>query len=412
MTPPRRGVRTPAFRLLIAATIATFSGYVLLLPVVPLWAVRGGAGEVAAGATTSVFMLTTVLTQLAMPWILDRGGYRWTMAVGSLLLGLPAPLYPLTTDLATLLALSGARGIGFGMATVAGTALAARLVPPQQIGRATGYYGLAVGLSNLVFLSSGVWIALNVGFAAVFWFACVGPLLGAVAAVGVWLTGGDGAPAGTRGRGDGARAEGPADARTWLLLAAPLAVMLAVAVASNSLVTFLAIPLERVPAVATVALLAYGVFSAAGRGVAGVLGDRAGRAALLTPAVAACALGCAAIAWALWAAVPGWSGPGAAGTVLVVAGAALFGAGFGAAQNDTVTVMLRRSGPRGYGTASAAWNIGYDAGTGVGALALGVVAQGLGHGPAFALSALVAAVCLPTALRLGRRGRDETAGAR
>ncbi|MBX9390989.1 MFS transporter, partial [Streptomonospora halotolerans] len=190
---PHQGLRGWGFRLLVLASVLSFSGYVLLLPVVPLWAARGGAGELGAGATTAVFMGTTVLTQLAMPWLLDHGGYRWTFAVGALLLGAPAPLLAAATDLGPLLAVSALRGVGFGMVTVVGSALAARLVPPEQIGRAAGYYGMAVGLPHVLLLSGGVWAALNLGFEAVFWAAGAAPVAGALAAAGIWLLAGSGA---------------------------------------------------------------------------------------------------------------------------------------------------------------------------------------------------------------------------
>ncbi|MFC4562142.1 MFS transporter [Nocardiopsis mangrovi] len=399
------GLTGRAFRLLVLATVATFSGYLLLLPVVPLWAARGGAGEVGAGATTAVFMLTTVVTQLAMPWLLDRGGYRWTFPAGALVLGLPAPLFLLTTDLWPLIAVSAVRGIGFGMITVVGAALAARLVPPDQIGRATGYYGFAVGIPNVVLLPFGVWLALNAGFAPVFWIAALGPALGAVAAAGIWLAAGDGT-----GRSPGAGVRRAATAATrgdrgrhLLSLAAPLLLMLVAAIASSAVVTFLAIPLERAAPVAAAALLGYGMASVATRWVAGTLSDRHGRPVLLVPSVLAVIAGMALAAAAVWPAGGGWAGPGAAGAVAVVAGAVLFGAGFGAVQNDTITVMFRRSGPPRYGTASAAWNIGIDGGTGAGALGLGIVIQALGYGPGFALTALAMALCLPAAVRVARR---------
>ncbi|PSK97191.1 putative MFS family arabinose efflux permease [Murinocardiopsis flavida] len=401
--PRTSGLRGRAFTLLILATVGSFAGYVLLLPIVPLWATRGGAGELGAGATTSVFMLTTVLTQLAMPWLLEHGGYRWTFAAGALLLAVPTPLFLLTADLGPLLAVSAVRGVGFGMFSVVGAALAARLVPTAEIGRAAGYYGLAVGLPNQLFLFSGVWLALNAGFGPVFWIATVAPVLGAAAAVGVWLTGGSGVGAAERGdpaTGGGAHPTGP---RLWLALAAPLVVMLALAAASSGIVTFLAIPLERAAWLASAALLGYGTAAVLFRWLAGALNDRAGRPVLLVPAAVAAAVGMALSAWAIWPAGAAWEGPGAAAGFAVVAGATLFGAGFGAAQNDTLVVMFRRSGPGGYGTASAAWNIGYDGGTGAGALALGLLAQSFGYGPAFLSSGLVVVACLPTALLLARR---------
>jgi predicted MFS family arabinose efflux permease len=73
--------------------------------------------------------------------------------------------------------------------------------------------------------------------------------------------------------------------------------------------------------------------------------------------------------------------------VAVLAAMALFGAGFGATQNASMTLMLNRVGPSGYGTVSAIWNLAYDAGIGVGAFGFGVVAARTGYPPAFALTA-------------------------
>ncbi|MBB4933804.1 MFS family permease [Lipingzhangella halophila] len=392
------GLGGRAFRLLMLATVTSFCGYVLLLPLVPLWATRGGAGELGAGLTTATFMLTTVLIQLAMPWLLNHGGYRWTFPVGALLLGGPAPLMILTMDLTALIALSAVRGVGFGMVTVAGTALAARLVRPNQIGRAAGYYGLAGGLPNLVFLPTGVWLALNIGFEAAFWTAAVGPVIGAVAAFGIWLCAGDGRPEAASGAADERSAQG----RRAATLPVPLLLMLIAAVASSAFTTFLAIPLEHASWVAVAALLAYSALMLAGRWTAGWLSDRDGRPVLLVSGMVSAAAGMALAAWAVWPAHAGWTGPGPAGAALVIAGAALFGAGFGATQNDTVVVLFRRAGPAGYGTASAAWNIGYDAGTGVGALGLGLALQYLGYGWGFSLTAAALVVCLPVATSLAR----------
>ncbi|RCV55869.1 MFS transporter [Marinitenerispora sediminis] len=405
------GLRGRAFRLLVLATVASFCGYVLLLPVVPMWAARGGAGALGAGATTSVFMLTTVATQVAMPWLLDRGGYRRTFPAGALLLGLPTPLYAVTADLGPLIAVSAVRGVGFGMVSVVGAALAVRMVRPDQVGRASGAYGLAVGLPNLVYLASGVWLALQVGFTAVFWIAAVTPLAGAVVAVVLWRVGGDGMPQ-EEAPSAGADAEpAPEDRRRILAaLVAPLTVMLVLAAASSGVVTFLAIPLEETPRVATAALLGYSVAQLAVRGAAGALADRRGRPVALLPSVVGAVAGLALTAWALWPLdTAGSTGStGAAGAVAVVVGASLFGAGFGGAQNDTLVAMFRRAGRRGYGTASAAWNIGYDAGTGAGAVVLGLTVQSLGYGPAFAAAAAASAVVL--SLPVVRRGARPAPG--
>ncbi|HYH30966.1 MAG TPA: MFS transporter, partial [Pseudonocardia sp.] len=66
-------------------------------------------------------------------------------------------------------------------------------------------------------------------------------------------------------------------------------------------------------------------------------------------------------------------------------------------QNDALTGLFAAFGSGGYGSASAAWNISYDAGTGVGALGLGAVAEPFGYSAAFGAAAALLCVSLPVA---------------
>ncbi|MQA17460.1 MAG: MFS transporter [Pseudonocardiaceae bacterium] len=104
------------------------------------------------------------------------------VVAGMLLLGLPAPLYLLSSAVGPLLAVSLVRGLGFGMLTVAGSALVAELVVPGQRGRASGRYGVSVGIPQLVLLPAGVGVVDVVGFGAVFWLAAALPAVGALVA--------------------------------------------------------------------------------------------------------------------------------------------------------------------------------------------------------------------------------------
>ncbi|GAB3720803.1 MFS transporter [Nocardiopsis oceani] len=400
------GIRGRGFALLILATAVGLCGFAAVLPLVPLWASRGGAGEFGAGSTTAAFMLTTVITQLGMPWLLDRaGGYLWAFPVGSLVMGLPMPLFALTTALGPLVAISAVRGVGFGMVTVAGTALAARLVAKEQVGRATGFYGLAVGLPQIVILPGGVALALNIGFDTAFWFTGICGVLAAVLSSGIWFA--DGGRNRSALRGADPVGRGPTDAQEALrgvglmiALGGPLIIMLVVSSAASAVVTFLAIPLEQAAWLVSALLAAYALTLVTGRWTAGVMYDRYRCTVLLLPGVAGAVTGMGLLTAGLW--INGGEAPGIGVALLVLGGTALFGLGFGAVQNETVTVMLGRAGPTGYGRASAVWNIGYDAGTGVGAIGLGLVIQLMGYGPAFAVVAVSLAAVLPLALNRKR----------
>jgi MFS family permease len=81
----------------------------------------------------------------------------------------------------------------------------------------------------------------------------------------------------------------------------------------------------------------------------------------------------------------------------VIAGAAVFGAGFGVTQNASLTLMYDRVPESGYSAVSALWNLAYDGGMGLGAAGFGVLAACTGYPAAFALTAAVLPAVLPVA---------------
>ncbi|MFB9565605.1 MFS transporter [Saccharopolyspora hordei] len=351
------------------ATVGGFAGYILMMPVLPLWAVAGGAGEVAAGSTNAVFLLVTVATQLGMPWLLARIDHRIAFGLGTLLIGLPTPLYALSSDLWVLLGVSSVRGIGFGLLTVTGAALVAELVPVEQRGRAAGLYGLSVGLPNVALLPVGVWLSQHVGFAPLFWIAGALPVAATFALLGMPPV----LARRTRG-GTGSGAFPLALVPSWT-------VMTMVAVGSGGLVAFL--PLAVSEAVAPAALMAFGAATMLGRWGAGRLGDRLGQHRILVPAVLLSGVGAALLAVAAWSADP-----------VALAGAAARDRGFGAVQNTTLVVMFERTSS---GVASTAWNIAYDAGQGLGSFGFGLLIALSGYPTTFVVMAVLISACAPLA---------------
>lgn len=365
---PPGPLRSKSFLLLLVCTLGGFTGYVLLLPILAMWAVRGGAGELAAGAVNGIFMLVTVLTQLGMPWLLSKIDHRAALGLGVLLIGLPTPLYGATTQLPGLLAISGLRGVGFGLLTVAGSALVAELVPPGTRGRAAGLYGLAVGLPNAVCLPAGVWLAQHIGYLPLFWAAGLIPAATAALALGIAPT---------------AKSQARPVGGFPPALLSPWSVMTSGALVAGGLIAFL--PLAIGSGTSSAALLAFGVTTLLGRWLAGHIGDRTGHVRVLVPSALVAGLGAALIAIAT-----------AGGPALAVAGAALFGAGFGAMQNTTLVAMFDKTGS---GAASTAWNIAYDGGNGLGSVGFGTLITLSGYPAAFTAAAALVLLCVPLAAR-------------
>ena len=359
--------------LLALAALASIAGFQVLLSVVPLYAEASGGGPAGAGLATASFMASTVLAQVTMPAVLGRFGYRKVLVAGVLFLGLPAFLYPLAGGLVGILAVTLARGVGFGVVTVAFIALIVGLAPPGRRGEAFGLVGVAMTLPTIFGNPLGLWLVDASGYAAVFLLGGVLPLLSlaAMARIGTGVP--DRPESGGAGFLDGlGRAE----------LLRLLVIFATSTSASGVMVTFLplALPAAGLFSPAT-AILAFGVASTVSRLWAGRFGDRRDPHLLLAPGLVVAACGVAALPL---------GGPA------MVAGALLFGGGAGLLQNATLMLTMDRvaEGERGLG--STLWNVAFDAGTGMGAFAFGLVVGATGYAFAFYLSAaiLLAAIVL------------------
>jgi len=331
---------------------------------------------------TGSLMLTTVLAEFASPRLLGRFGYRAVFAAGALLLGGPAPALLLPHSMATIIAVSIARGIGFGLATVVLGALVAASVPAERRGEGIGLAGVVACVPAIVALPSGVWLAQNTGYVVVIAITAISAL--APLAATPWLAD----PASQQ-----AEARPADDSPNGLLgslrsggMLRPGLVFAATTVAAGVVASFLPLAAGVSAGVATLGLFAQALTATASRWWAGRRGDRHGHAGLLIPGLLTAAAGMASLIWV--------SAP-----VAVIAGMCLFGIGFGIAQNATFALMLDRAPASGYGTASALWNLAYDAGYGTGPIVFGVFVAHTGYPVAFALTGLLILVALVPAVR-------------
>jgi MFS family permease len=344
-------------------------GFALPLSVVPLYAEQSGAGFV-----TVALLLATVACELVTPALIRVVGYRWSLAIGLILLGAPTFLLTIGNEMWLIVAVNIVRGAGFAIAVVAGGAVTAVLIPSDRRGEGLAVVGLVSGVPSMLALPAGVWAAAHWGFDPVFIVTGVAPLLALLSLPGLPRR----APVGETHSLAGGLRHGP--------IMRPATIFAVSTAATGVLVTFL--PLATAPGIAAAALLAQPAAATATRLIAGRLGDRFGAGRLLGPGILLTAIGMAAIAFT--------DSPAA-----VIGGALVFGAGFGVMQNASQALMYARVPAGGEGSVSAIWNAAYDLGMAAGALAAGLVVAEVGYPAIFLLTALVT---LP-ALALVRRDR-------
>ncbi|WP_338104878.1 MFS transporter, partial [Modestobacter muralis] len=336
--------RLPAVRAMFAVSLLGLTSYSVLLAALPAYAADAGAGLVAAGSATTVFLLVTVLVQGTVPALVRRWGLGPVLAAGLVALGAPAPLYLAGDDVRWLLAVSAVRGVGFAVLTVLGSAIAAQAVPAERRGESIGIYGLGAALPTLLAVPGGAALTLAGHFA---WVA----VLGASAVLALPFV-----PGLVRALGPPPPDAGPGTSRAAVRAsAAPSLVLLTVTLAGGGLVTFL--PIERPDgALATATLLLFGVSTAVCRWQVGVLVDRVGARVLLPAALGTGVAGLALVALGL-------SVTGPAGTGALLLGSLGLGVAYGAVQNLTLVVSLARAGEGSTATVSAVWNASFDTGT-------------------------------------------------
>lgn len=365
--------------LLIAMTGLGFSGYSALLPVAPMWAVAGGASPAGAGSVNGVLMLFTVLAQLGVPASLRRFGWRPVLVTGMLLLGLPSAAFIFSNELLPVLAVSALRGLGFGILTVTGSLLVAELVNPARRGRAIGVYGLAIAAPQVLFVSTGPWIVEQLGFELIFAIGLL-PAVGALPALVL-----------------GARVERVpevAEPAPYSRLVPPMVLLLAVTLAGGALITFM-VQMSHSAALSMAALLFVTVAAAVTRWLVGPLSDRFGPRIFVWPLVINTSVGMTTIAWAV-------IDPQATHAGMLILGASLVGISYGGLQNLTLVMSFQVVERPHYGSASAVWNIGFDIGTGLGAVVIGAIAAGASFSTAMIVGGAISLLTLPLALRRGR----------
>ena len=167
------------------------------------------------------------------------------------------------------------------------------------------------------------------------------------------------------------------------MLVWPIAALVVITASGGAILTFTSRILVS-PGLGFAGLLAFTGTAAISRWAAGGLADRSGATAAIAPLLFTGALGLAAIG------LRADSTHDSAGHVLVVAGLLLVGVAYGGLQNLTLTQAFAAAGEPARDSVSIAWNLSFDAGTGLGAFMVGVIATATSYSVAFGVLALAA----------------------
>ena len=377
MQPPER-LLTPAFALLWVATFCVFFSFYLVLPALPVYAVRLGIREAGVGVVIGVFALASMIWKPWAGWIIDWRGRRPILRIGSVLFALANLAYPWTRSAASLFLVRVVHGTGMGLFPTAGAAAITDLAPAGRRGEAMGLFGLAPNLALALGPVLGGVIEARAGFTGLCLVALGLAVLGTGLTLGVPETG-------------RAAPRPPFRVQNLLVHQAfyPAVITCLLFLHYGALMGFLPLLAHARGAESPgwfFTLMAVALLTV--RTKAGQVSDRFGRPAVITPGLVMVAISLAvlAVAWAPWA---------------IYGAGLLFGLGFGSAQPALMAWVTDHVPPNDHGRALATFYMAWELGIGGGQVLFGALLPVAGFDGLFAAAAGLA--LLASALAFRRR---------
>ena len=391
--PPSGGrgepVWTAGFMLVLACTHLSFASLFSTFTTLPLYLKDADKWQVGL-VVGSLGIAGMFMRPLAGLWA-DRHGRRQFMVIGAGISALCLAAYALSDDPYLLLPLRMVHGAGAVLFATAAFATVADMVPADRRGVAFGYLAMMNSLPQVYAPWLGLAIARTWGFTP--YFLTAAAVSGLAFLLSSRIAG---------GRAGARTAEGFSAAalvsRSTLL---PASLFLSLTVAFGAIQALLPLMAEdRGLGDSGLFFVLYGVVVVPLRPVVGAVADRYSRALVFIPGLVVGGLGMLLLATASTQAV-----------MLVAAG--LFGLGFAGAHTALLALTVDRAGSEQRGLAMSTFGLAWDMGSGLGALAFGLMAGFASYGAVFAMAGalpLVASMLFVVGSRLPRPGAPDTAG--
>ena len=354
---------TPDFLLIWLASLTFFGSLFLLTPTLPIYIIHLGGRASDVGLLTGIFTLTAVASRPFVGREVDRRRSKPFLVLGAFVFALASAVYNRVRSVSALLWLRAFHGLGISCFTTASTTLVANLAPPRRRGEAMGAFGTASNVALTLGPALGMRLLRDWGFAGLFLASAA---LGALAlSLGMPVRE-------PRQLSSLKAADGGLISRGALF---PASIVFALTITYGAVLAFLPILAQRrgIHGFEFFFTL-YAVILILSRTITGRFSDRYGRGAVILPGLTmvAGAMALLAVARSL---------------ALLLAGASLYGLGFGAVHPALLAFTVDRVPPRARGAAMATFGLAFDLGIGLGATVLGYLLPWTGLAGLYAIAA-------------------------
>ena len=168
---------TRSFIFIMIANGLLFMAFEMLLPTLPLFVSSIGGEAAQIGLVTGIFTVSAILIRPFAGILTTKFNKKLLLMIGMAICALSTGFYYLSSDVLILIIIRLIHGIGFGLATIYITTIAAENMPRERMGEAMGYFGvgetIAISLGPVI----GISVLQAFDFNGMFWSAMAISLL-------------------------------------------------------------------------------------------------------------------------------------------------------------------------------------------------------------------------------------------
>lgn len=161
-----------SFILILITTALTFTGFTMMTPVLPKYAISLGATMSIAGFVGGIFAITSIVIRPFAGFSTDRLNKKHLLIISTLFLAISALGLKMSYNIFTLFFFRIVQGIAFSVSVTAGNALATTYMPKKRIGEGIGFMGLGYIFATAISPNLGLEISTRFGFNYVFYLSC------------------------------------------------------------------------------------------------------------------------------------------------------------------------------------------------------------------------------------------------
>ena len=349
-----------------------------------------GAPASVAGLAASIFIVGALIARLVGGGILDSIGRKRLLCIAVVAECAMSALYFLNLGIGGLFLVRILHGMSYGAASIAVGTIVTSIVPEERKGEGVGYFMMSNTLGTAIGPFLGMALLQNAGMQGVF-AVCLGTALVCLASL-PWFK----PPKEERKP----LARGGAGMKDFIEpTAIPIGIVACmVFFGYASILTFLSTfaQEEGLSDAATFFFVVYAVAMFVSRLFTGKIFDRHGANVVMVPSFVAAVAGMAAV---------GTANCGA----MLLAGAALLGAGIGTIQSCGLTIALKKAPMRRISLANSTYYVLMDGGVGLGPLVLGLLVPQIGYSGMYLSMAGLIAIALAFYLVAVGREKPKTA---